>query len=63
MATAKRQAVPVVTYTCGLCPKKCEAKPDALLALLQLCDGCQKTRFSTGLAAQRKAEAAEVARG
>lgn len=59
--TPKR--TPLVSYTCGLCPKKCEAQQGSILLMLQLCEGCQAKRFAAGTAELRKAEAREAAHG
>lgn len=50
-------------YGCVTCDKPCEASPDSLLAMLQICQGCQDKRFAAGTAARLKAEKLEAARG
>lgn len=54
---------PLVAYTCGLCPSKCQAQQGSILLMLQLCEGCQAKRSADGTAAKRRAEAEEAARG
>jgi hypothetical protein len=49
-----------VTYLCEACSRKCTDMRDGLLALLQLCEGCQAKRYAKGKAEQERALAAEA---
>lgn len=62
MAAKRSPRASEVTYTCTLCPAKCNGDVTSILAMLAVCQACFDKRRAKGLAEQRRAEAQEAAR-